>query len=228
MLVNNFNIITEDGKFYGVMDAIDYDGKPIILYHKTLTRDILVNFIYRVKMENQPTRDERLGKINSSASRLRVCKKLLAANVKFTKQFMKEYIDLCKNRLNELAKERFGTQDELKHQWYGEIINDWTKEYEEWKRVLKAYSYKSDSTKLINDMDVVKAKEFPITDMVKFNSQKFAKCIFHNDNTPSMKYYPSTNTVHCFSCGKTGDSIQVAQTLFSENFINAVKRLTNK
>lgn len=32
-------------------------------------------------------------------------------------------------------------------------------------------------------------------------------CPFHEDDKPSMKIYPETNTFHCFGCGKTGDVI---------------------
>ena len=37
------------------------------------------------------------------------------------------------------------------------------------------------------------------------------KCPFHNDDKPSCKIYPETNTYHCFACGKTGDAIQFIQ-----------------
>ena len=56
------------------------------------------------------------------------------------------------------------------------------------------------------------------------------KCPFHDDDKPSMKVYPKTNTVHCFACGKTGDVIQFIQDfekctkheaiLKAESFIN--------
>ena len=33
-------------------------------------------------------------------------------------------------------------------------------------------------------------------------------CPFHEDNTPSCRIYPTTNTFHCFGCGATGDVIE--------------------
>jgi DNA primase len=30
------------------------------------------------------------------------------------------------------------------------------------------------------------------------------KCPFHEDDKPSCKIYPDTNTFHCFGCGTTG------------------------
>lgn len=37
------------------------------------------------------------------------------------------------------------------------------------------------------------------------------KCPFHEDEKPSMKIYPGTNTFHCFGCGKNGDTIEFIQ-----------------
>jgi len=55
-------------------------------------------------------------------------------------------------------------------------------------------------------------------------------CPFHEDDKPSCKIYPATNTYHCFACGKTGDAIQFIQDkegitkheaiLKAESFIN--------
>jgi DNA primase len=36
----------------------------------------------------------------------------------------------------------------------------------------------------------------------------FLKCPFHNDEDPSLKIYPDTNTFNCFGCGATGDVIE--------------------
>jgi hypothetical protein len=35
-------------------------------------------------------------------------------------------------------------------------------------------------------------------------------CIFHNDSTPSLFFYPDTNSFHCFGCGAWGDSHDLA------------------
>ncbi|HDP55565.1 MAG TPA: DNA primase, partial [Bacteroidetes bacterium] len=34
------------------------------------------------------------------------------------------------------------------------------------------------------------------------------KCPFHEDDKPSCRIYPDTNTFHCFGCGATGDGIE--------------------
>ena len=33
-------------------------------------------------------------------------------------------------------------------------------------------------------------------------------CPFHQDDTPSCRIYPETNSFHCFGCGATGDQIE--------------------
>lgn len=68
-----------------------------------------------------------------------------------------------------------------------------------------------------------KAKEVPISDYIKFDKAGFASCIFHNEKTPSMKYYPKDNHVHCHACGKHADVVDVVRQLYNLNFINAVK-----
>lgn len=37
------------------------------------------------------------------------------------------------------------------------------------------------------------------------------RCPFHEDEKPSMKIYPETNTFHCFGCGRSGDTIEFIQ-----------------
>jgi hypothetical protein len=75
--------------------------------------------------------------------------------------------------------------------------------------------------------DIEKIKEIPITTLVKFNSGGFSSCIWHSpDKTPSMKYYPKQNKVHCFSCGKDGDVIDVFQQLYGCDFREAIKQLS--
>ena len=37
------------------------------------------------------------------------------------------------------------------------------------------------------------------------------KCPFHEDDKPSLQLYPTTNTWHCFGCGKGTDAIDFIQ-----------------
>ena len=40
-----------------------------------------------------------------------------------------------------------------------------------------------------------------------------ALCISHNDSNPSLHFWPSTNTCHCFACGWGGDNIAARGTV---------------
>jgi hypothetical protein len=75
--------------------------------------------------------------------------------------------------------------------------------------------------------DIATIKQIPITNYIEFNRAGFACCLWHSpDKSPSMKYYPKDNHVHCFSCGKSGDVIDVFQQLHSCSFREAVKQLS--
>lgn len=75
-------------------------------------------------------------------------------------------------------------------------------------------------------IDIQKAKDHPIDDLLEFNPIGFISCIFHGpEHTPSMKYYKEKNRVHCFGCGKNADSIDVYQKLYNVDFVTAVKKL---
>lgn len=46
---------------------------------------------------------------------------------------------------------------------------------------------------------------------LKPDRNNMLKCPFHEDDQPSMKIYPNTNTFNCFGCGKNGDVIEFIQ-----------------
>ena len=75
--------------------------------------------------------------------------------------------------------------------------------------------------------DIDKAKAYPIDELLEFRGG-FAKCIFHNDLQPSMRYYEESNRVHCFSCGKSWDSIDVYQKLNNCSFKESVNKLNER
>lgn len=70
------------------------------------------------------------------------------------------------------------------------------------------------------------ARQYPITELMSFK-KNFSKCLFHSEKSPSMKYYPQTNTFYCFGCKKSGDSIDVAMELWGCSFPEAVDKLSH-
>lgn len=78
-----------------------------------------------------------------------------------------------------------------------------------------------------NDGDMVaRAKDYPIGNLLKFNSAGFALCPAHNEKTGSLKYYADKNRCYCFGgCGKSFDSIDIYKIINNCSFKEAVKAL---
>lgn len=70
---------------------------------------------------------------------------------------------------------------------------------------------------------IARAKAFPISELIQFAGRdSMARCIFHSDKTPSMKYYKDSNHVNCFAgCGKK-DSIDIVRHQRNLSFREAV------
>lgn len=69
---------------------------------------------------------------------------------------------------------------------------------------------------------IAMAKSFPLKTLL--NTEKdFVICPFHSEKTPS--FYIKNNFWHCFSCGKSGDTIDLLTQRDNLSFQEAVKRL---
>lgn len=90
------------------------------------------------------------------------------------------------------------------------------------KIALKRVSDKSNK-----DVDISKAKAFPMTQIVDLNRGNVTKCLWHEDKNPSMHYYEKTNHLFCFVCNKKADTIDVVMQQKHISFIEAVKLLTS-
>jgi len=71
------------------------------------------------------------------------------------------------------------------------------------------------------------AEERDPEDFIDFNYAGFCICPFHEEKTPSMKYYKDTFRFHCYGCGWHGNMIDFIMQRDNINFIDAVKHLTN-
>lgn len=95
---------------------------------------------------------------------------------------------------------------------------------EQWKKILANYGKtvsKDFSERVLN------AKRVPISNYLKFNSAGFAKCIFHNDDSPSLKIYQD-NHVFCFGCSRYADTIDVVQEINKCSFKEAVDLIVGR
>ena len=87
---------------------------------------------------------------------------------------------------------------------------------------------KKDQSKDITEEDIARAKQIPISSFIQFNQAGFARCLWHSDKNPSMKFYKKENRCWCFSCNQGGDVIDVIKQIREVDFIQAVKHLLNR
>lgn len=75
----------------------------------------------------------------------------------------------------------------------------------------------------ITDEMIKRAKQFPLSSIIEINKREYAKCINHDDHNPSM--YCKENYVYCFSCGYSGDALDVMMRVKGLSFVEAVKEM---
>jgi DNA primase len=68
------------------------------------------------------------------------------------------------------------------------------------------------------------AKEVPLTTILRFNGQKFARCPFHTDKTPSLHIF-GANRCKCFSCGFQGDTVDLTMRMHNLPMKEAIDHL---
>lgn len=85
-----------------------------------------------------------------------------------------------------------------------------------------------DYSKKIIDSDIERASSVNCRELIKTNSQGFARCIFHADKHPSMKVYAGDRGYYCFSCQASGNAIHLVRKLHNLDFPEAVRYLTNR
>lgn len=128
------------------------------------------------------------------------------------------------DKLLEMKREFQSSKRSVKHLLL--FLQYVTTRYETFSNNLKSFDRRFNGASG-DSADVVRAKEFPITSIIKFNYNGFAPCIWHKEKTGSMRYNkPGTkygNTVKCFGCGAMGDPIDVVMQMQKVEFKDAVK-----
>lgn len=81
----------------------------------------------------------------------------------------------------------------------------------------------------VNRLETLRrVKGYPIHHLLEFNRAGFARCLWHDEATPSLKYYPKTNSVHCFGCARSEDVVGVVMTLNRLSFKEAILWLQSR
>lgn len=155
------------------------------------------------------------------------------------KQLLEAEIEVCRNDLKKADNLQTQLDDIIyrkakDEKWWREVLYtvylDPIKEDRE--HIMKRNSFRIASlqdriiTGGITRRDIERAKKYPIRELMQFNRQGNAMCLWHTDKNPSLYYYANSNHVYCFSCNKSADAIDVFMKLRdNKNFVQAVKQL---
>jgi hypothetical protein len=82
----------------------------------------------------------------------------------------------------------------------------------------------------ITDLDIERAREYPITELHAGTLRKHGKtaigiCPFHPDKTPSLNIDTTKNLYYCFACNAGGDAIRYYMLTRNVRFKEAVRAL---
>ena len=73
--------------------------------------------------------------------------------------------------------------------------------------------------------EIARAMDFPFNELVEFNNRGFAKCMFHDERTPSFHWYKDSNRVYCHGCNWSGNTIKFLMARDKLSFKVAVRKL---
>jgi len=107
--------------------------------------------------------------------------------------------------------------------WYPDILEHIEKQIQVIDQKLKRPKHVNNTC--LSPDRLIRAKKYPIHEMLDFDNTGFRLCKWHNENSGSLKYYPDTNTVMCYGgCGKK-DAIDVAMKVYDITFKEALEKL---
>lgn len=96
-----------------------------------------------------------------------------------------------------------------------------------WLSILDGLEPKKKSRYSGSQLDIEKAKQFPIEQLYpgrlrQFGNKLTGLCCFHEEKTPSFFIFPN-NTYYCFGCNEHGDSIDFTMKIKKYEFSEAVR-----
>src|SRR3990167_8160866 len=124
-------------------------------------------------------------------------KKLL----KESKEQSSKYLEKIREMRQGKIKSKNATELINNIEWHQVDLDLWVEKTKRIEMVLRFFKNNKEKT------SIEYAKQIPISDYVVFNNAGFARCLWHEDKHPSMKYYQKENKVWCFSCSCGGDVI---------------------
>lgn len=214
--VEEFHMLpTFDYKPFDPEDSESYlkrvEELHFIGYDETITH---IQEILRKEYYQALKRNEEWDLIEEKISSLEYC-------IDENKRKETERIDLSWVSANEWKKEK-----EIKSAI--ELANrELEKELIEYKRIRKPRTTKSKGEGWVTPEEIETANQYPIQDLMKFDKNYKALCLWHSEDTPSLSLHKEGNFVKCFGkCGIKHSAVDVYQKLNNCDFVTAVKALT--
>lgn len=162
---------------------------------------------------------------------------LVRENVTIFRAKIKEFEELLRHEQADLysyCNSQAHAFPEQVWQWRWLIANT-EKRIQEYEKQIKRFAYlkricTGHEKKKSIDIQAIK-ENTNIEDVLGNAKKKLAHtltfiCPFHNEKNPSFVWYKKQNSGHCFSCGKHGDVIDIAMTLWQCDFVSACKKLS--
>ena len=138
-------------------------------------------------------------------------KQMRCEHVQFVKEFPdKVFVRKAQKRYRKMLQDRL-------YRKYKNITDP--KERKKIEREIKNLENDTYITKI----DIERAKQFPMDQIIEINRGGFAQCVAHDDTQPSM--FCKNNFAHCFVCAYTGDTIDVYMQVHGCSFGEAVRSL---
>lgn len=224
---NRFNktplIISDNNKFIGAVYSTKRNGDISIT--KKSSHDDIINWITIVCFD---TWKLSIGIDNNKKlidNKIRLYRELQSAHLN-TSPIIKTHIKLINDKINDsLIQKRTADRGSSIDHWIQLRIDELLYFRKKLELILNKGRNLESSKNYVTDEDIERAREFPISSLLDFNSSGFCNCIFHTEDTPSMRYYTDTNSVYCFGCGRSADTISVYMKIYNIPFIDAVKKL---
>jgi hypothetical protein len=222
-------IVSDNDKFIGAVYTTRRGNELVIKKDSTHTE--IIAWVAMVAFDNwslsfSGEKDNNKILIDS---KINLYRKLSMEHLKIS-PILKSHLKDLNDKINNTIKERRGLErGSSVDLWLEMRIEEYVYFKNKLEAQLKMLAKKTTPTGHITDADIEKARDYPIDMLLDFNRAGFCNCIFHDEETGSLKYKKDLNYVHCFGgCSKTYDSISVYMKLYNVSFIEAVKSLSNK
>ena len=155
---------------------------------------------------------EETGKVFQRSCRIEYLKACMTQRIVEVWQLIDQYEDYKKR---ERTVERLLT---------GERLQATAKEIATLQGQIIALRCNANTLTQITPDQITQAKAYLFESLINFKRNS-ANCPFHKDRLPSMHLYRDSNTVHCFSCGRSFDTIGFIRERDGLSFQEAVKAL---